>query len=232
MCHSVWHLMNRQKRVHMIDFANIALRTLMCLAFLAFVVRPMLMSMVRREPNTLELEEMAQLAIDSAFKEQFSSFYAARPTPKMEASPVIDVETVEVVEHQLGELAPEPLQLSEEEQAALAQFKAEEEERVRGHEEEMARRAALAAEEAERLAKLEAERAANNEGEDDEDDGSGDSLNKMRESMKKEKKKPTIPAELLAGNSYEDKLMIVRLVTEQEQNRVANAIRSMIQIQP
>jgi hypothetical protein len=53
----------------------------------------------------------------------------------------------------------------------------------------------------------------------------------MRENMKKEKKKPTIPAELLAGNSYEDKLMIVRLVTEQEQNRVANAIRSMIQIQ-
>jgi hypothetical protein len=65
-----------------------------------------------------------------------------------------------------------------------------------------------------------------------EDDGSDDSLTKMRESMKKEKKKPTIPAELLAGNSYEDKLMIVRLVTEQEQNRVANAIRSMIQIQP
>ena len=51
------------------------------------------------------------------------------------------------------------------------------------------------------------------------------------ENMKKEKKKPTIPAELLAGNSYEDKLMIVRYVTEQEQNRVANAIRSMIQIQ-
>lgn len=214
----------------MIDFANIALRTLMCLAFLAFVVRPMLMSMIRREPNTLELEEMAQLAIDSAFKEQFSSFYAPRPTPKLEAPQVIDVEAVSVVQHQLGELAPEPVQLSEEELAALAQFKAEEEERVRGHEEEMARRALLAAEEAERLAKLEAERAAL-QSEDDEGDGTDDSLSKMRESMKKEKKKPTIPAELLAGNSYEDKLMIVRLVTEQEQNRVANAIRSMIQIQ-
>jgi transcription initiation factor IIF auxiliary subunit len=215
----------------MIDFANIALRTLMCLAFLAFVVRPMLMSMVRREPNTLELEEMAQLAIDSAFKEQFSTFYTPRSTPKLEAPTVIDVETVEVVEHQLGELAPEPVQLSEEELAALAQFKAEEEERVRGHEEELARRAALAAEEAERLAQLEAERATAGEA-DDEGDDTDDSLTKMRESMKKEKKKPTIPAELLAGNSYEDKLMIVRLVTEQEQNRVANAIRSMIQIQP
>jgi dephospho-CoA kinase len=102
---------------------------------------------------------------------------------------------------------------------------------VFNNEEEMARRAASAAEEAERLAQLEAERAAAGEAVDEGDD-TDDSLTKMRESMKKEKKKPTIPAELLAGNSYEDKLMIVRLVTEQEQNRVANAIRSMIQIQP
>ena len=32
----------------MLDFINIALRTIMCLAFIAFVVRPMLLSMVRR----------------------------------------------------------------------------------------------------------------------------------------------------------------------------------------
>ena len=216
----------------MIDFANIALRTVMCLAFLAFVVRPLLMSMIRREPNTIELEEMAQLAIDSAFKEQFSSFYAPRPVQKLEAPTVIDVESVEVVgAHSLGKLSSGAVQLSEEELAALAQLKAEEEERVRGHEEELARRAALAAQEADRLALMEEERAAI-EGALAEDDDSDDSLNKMRESMKKEKKKPTIPAELLAGNSYEDKLMIVRLVTEQEQNRVANAIRTMIQIQP
>jgi hypothetical protein len=66
----------------------------------------------------------------------------------------------------------------------------------------------------------------------DVDDEEESSLEKMRQSMKKEKKKPAIPAELLAGNSYEDKLMVVRYVTEQEQNRVANAIRSMIQITP
>jgi hypothetical protein len=63
-----------------------------------------------------------------------------------------------------------------------------------------------------------------------EDDEGDDELKKMRENMKKEKKKPSIPAELLAGNSYEDKLMVVRFVAEQEQNRVANTIRSMIQI--
>ena len=213
----------------MIDFANIAFRTLMCLAFLAIVVRPLLMSMVRKEPNTLELEEMAQLAVNAAFKDQFNSYYASRPKqlPPAEAV-VIDVQATDV---DVSSAEHTPLvELTEEELAALAQFDAEEAERVRGHEAEMARRATLAAEEAARKAEEDAQRLALEAALDDdaeEDEG----LKKMRENMKKEKKKPTIPAELLAGNSYEDKLMIVRLVTEQEQNRVANAIRSMIQIQ-
>ena len=208
----------------MIDFANIALRTVMCLAFLAFVVRPLLMSMIRREPNTLHLEEMAQLAIDSAYKQQFAGFYAPRVPAQLE-SDIIDVQA-DVLDS--GYVSPAS-QLSEAELAALAQFKMEEQARVKGHEEELARRAALAAQEAQRLADLAAERAAL-EAQLEEDDGSDESLKKMRENMKKEKKKPSIPAELLAGNSYEDKLMIVRYVTEQEQNRVANAIRSMIQL--
>ncbi len=213
----------------MIDFVNIAFRTLMCLAFLAIVVRPLLMSMVRKDPNTLELEEMAQLAVNSAFKEQFSSYYASRPhkLPDPEKT-VIDVQATPV-----GEDSDEhtPLvELTEEELAALAQFDADEAERVRGHEAEMTRRSALAAEAAARQAELDAQMAAL-EVVGDEEEGDDDTLKKMRENMKKEKKKPTIPAELLAGNSYEDKLMVVRLVTEQEQFRVANAIRSMIQIQ-
>jgi transcription initiation factor IIF auxiliary subunit len=92
----------------------------------------------------------------------------------------------------------------------------------------MARRAEVAALEAERLAALALEQAQVQDEDEETDDES--SLEKMRQSMKKEKKKPVIPAELLAGNSYEDKLMVVRYVTEQEQNRVANAIRSMIKI--
>jgi transcription initiation factor IIF auxiliary subunit len=86
----------------------------------------------------------------------------------------------------------------------------------------------VAALEAERLAALALEQAQVQDEDEETDDES--SLEKMRQSMKKEKKKPVIPAELLAGNSYEDKLMVVRYVTEQEQNRVANAIRSMIKI--
>jgi hypothetical protein len=213
----------------MIDFVNIAFRTLMCLAFLAFVVRPLLMSMVRKDPNTLELEEMAQLAVNSAFKEQFNSYYASRPQKLPAPEKVVDVQATPV--DPVAETHTPLVPLTDEELAALAQFDADEAERVRGHEEELARRAVLAAEEAARKADEEAQRlaleAAGAEGDDEEDE----SLKKMRENMKKEKKKPTIPAELLAGNSYEDKLMIVRLVTEQEQFRVANAIRSMIQMQ-
>jgi hypothetical protein len=213
----------------MIDFVNIAFRTVMCLAFLALVVRPLLMSMVRKDPNTLELEEMAQLAVNSAFKEQFNSYYASRP----QQLPAPDKVVIDVQASPVGETlaAHTPLvPLTDEELAALAQFDADEAERVRGHEEELSRRATLAAEEATRKADEEAQRLAlETAGAEDEEEDEG--LRKMRENMKKEKKKPTIPAELLAGNSYEDKLMIVRLVTEQEQFRVANAIRSMIQIQ-
>jgi len=203
----------------MIDFANIALRTLMCFAFLAFVVRPLLMSMIRKDPDTVALKEMAQLAVDSAFRKQFAGFYTPRVVYK--EPEVIDVEA-KTLSTPADLLTPEELE-------ALAQFKMEETERVKGHEEEMARRAELAAQEAARLAEIEAQRLAN-EAMLEEPDEDQDSIKKMRENMKKEKKKPTIPAELLAGNSYEDKLMIVRYVTEQEQNRVANAIRSMIQI--
>ena len=209
----------------MLDFINIALRTIMCLAFIAFVVRPMLMSMVRREPNTLELEEMAQLAVNSAFREQFASFYAPRPLPQLEAPKTAAQDAS--VQADTPAPAPKPVVLTEEELQTIEAEKQHQAELLKGHEEEMARRADVATLEAERLAKL-AQEQVDADAEDPEEEDS--SLEKMRQSMKKEKKKPVIPAELLAGNSYEDKLMVVRYVTEQEQNRVANAIRSMIKI--
>lgn len=217
----------------MLDFINIALRTIMCLVFIAFVVRPMLMSMVRREPNMLELEEMAQLAVNSAFKEKFAGFYAARPVAQLEApqtqAPAEADASASGTDADPG--AVEPVPLTEEELAALEVNKAYLDELVKGHEEELARRAEIAAQEAERLAQL-ALAQQSEESDQEAEDEEGASLEKMRQSMKKEKKKPSIPAELLAGNSYEDKLMVVRYVAEQEQNRVANAIRSMIKIGP
>ena len=203
----------------MLDFTNVALRTLMCLAFLFWVVRPMLMSMVRREPNYLELEEMAQLAVNSAYRQQFASFYLPR-IPEKSSLPMVEEVRAE---------APAPAaMLTVEEQEALMLQEQAMALRYKGHEEELARRALVAQEEADRLA-LEAKVLADLEAGVEDDEGD-EELKKMRENMKKEKKKPVIPAELLAGNSYEDKLMVVRFVAEQEQNRVANTIRSMIQI--
>ena len=205
----------------MLDFTNVALRTLMCLAFLIWVVRPMLMSMVRREPNYMELEEMAQLAVNSAYRQQFASFYLPR-IPEKSSLPMVDEVQAEVT-------APVAVLTVEEQEALFLQEQAMAL-RYKGHEEELARRALVAQQEADRLA-LEAKALADLEAGVEDDEGD-EELKKMRENMKKEKKKPVIPAELLAGNSYEDKLMVVRFVAEQEQNRVANTIRSMIQIQP
>ena len=203
----------------MLDFTNGALRTLMCLAFLVWVVRPLLMSMVRREPNYMELEEMAQLAVNSAYRQQFASFYLPRPTEK---SPT-------PIAQEVQDEAPAPaVVLTPAQQEEIYLHQQAMALRYKGHEEELARRALVAQQEADRLA-LEAKALADLEAGVEEDEGD-DELKKMRENMKKEKKKPAIPAELLAGNSYEDKLMVVRFVAEQEQNRVANTIRSMIQI--
>jgi hypothetical protein len=203
----------------MLDFTNVALRTLMCLAFLVWVVRPMLMSMVRREPNYMELEEMAHLAVNSAYRQQFASFYLPRPVEKT---------LTPIVEEVHDEAQAPVVLLTVEEQEALFLQEQAMALRYKGHEEELVRRALVAQQEADRLA-LEAKAFADLEAGVEDDDGD-EELKKMRENMKKEKKKPSIPAELLAGNSYEDKLMVVRFVAEQEQNRVANTIRSMIQI--
>ena len=61
-----------------------------------------------------------------------------------------------------------------------------------------------------------------------------DALREMRERIKQEQKKaakPTIPAELLQdANSYEDKLMVVRMMVDQEHARVASVLKRMIKI--
>ena len=52
------------------------------------------------------------------------------------------------------------------------------------------------------------------------------------EEMKKKfqpKKKDTLPAEMLSGaKSYDDKVVLVRLLTEKEQNRVVQMVKNML----
>ena len=68
----------------------------------------------------------------------------------------------------------------------------------------------------------------------DEEVDPDEQLQQMRERIKQEQKKakPTIPTELLNNaNSYEDKLMVVRMIVDQERDRVAATLKRMIQVE-
>jgi len=193
----------------MIDWVNIALRTLMCLAFLIWVVRPMLFALSRREPNQLEIEEVVDSAVHSAFR----SLGVKNPPPTMprlghEASPEPTLEP---------EPAPEPDQTSEPELTATD----------------------IPADGAMPVGDLQEPSSDPPEGvevqaNEAEETNPEDALREMRERIKQEQKKaakPTIPAELLQdANSYEDKLMVVRMMVDQEHARVASVLKRMIKI--
>ena len=68
----------------------------------------------------------------------------------------------------------------------------------------------------------------------EEDVDPDEQLQQMRDRIKQEQKKakPTIPTELLNNaNSYEDKLMVVRMIVDQERDRVAATLKRMIQVE-
>lgn len=191
----------------MLDLVNVALRTLMCLAFLLWVVRPMLFALSRREPNQVEIEEIVDSAVHSAFK----SLGVKNPPPRMLPPPTAP------------ELSPdpEPVPASQPSEEAIdAQ--------------------ALVPEDATALDTLVSEPAQESAettqtpAEDAEPDPE-EALRQMRERIKQEQKKaakPTIPTELLQdANSYEDKLMVVRMLVDQEQSRVASVLKRMIKIE-
>lgn len=191
----------------MLDLVNVALRTLMCLAFLLWVVRPMLFALSRREPNQVEIEEIVDSAVHSAFK----SLGVKNPPPRMLPPPTAP------------ELSPdpEPVPASQPSEEAIdAQ--------------------ALVPEDAKALDTLVSEPAQESAettqtpAEDAEPDPE-EALRQMRERIKQEQKKaakPTIPTELLQdANSYEDKLMVVRMLVDQEQSRVASVLKRMIKIE-
>lgn len=182
----------------MLDLFNIALRTLMCLAFLVWVVRPMLFALTRKEPNIAEIEEVAQIAITSAFQAQ------RLPDVPLNYLP-----------------APEPAWFTQakDKQVSAAQVLPEP---------EVATPATEPTEDPQESATAEALPQAAAEEEPD----PAEAMRQMREKMKAEQKKskPTIPPELLQdANSYEDKLMLVRMLVDQEQSRVAGVLKRMIQ---
>jgi hypothetical protein len=193
----------------MLDLVNVALRTLMCLAFLLWVVRPMLFAMSRREPNQVEIEEIVDSAVHSAFK----SLGVKNPPPRMlplVAAPVVspDPEPVPSAEAGPGDDASEA-------QALVPEDDISTDTTVSDGPQESAETTQAAAEDAE--------------------PDPEEALRQMRERIKQEQKKaakPTIPTELLQdANSYEDKLMVVRMLVDQEQSRVASVLKRMIKIE-
>lgn len=227
----------------MLDWVNIALRTVMCLAFIVLVVRPMMLSLVRREPSQEALEELAESAVDSAFKawrqnETATPYYLnpqlallvaenpnmaqvpPEPTPQEKAQAEAEAKAAE--EAQLAEQAS---------QETSAQAAAE------GASGAAAKAAVTTTADGQSLpegavALAATDVASTEDAAEDEDLAPDEQLKQMRERMKQEQKKakPTIPTELLNNaNSYEDKLALVRMIVSQEHDRVAATIKRMVQ---
>jgi len=185
----------------MLDMINVGLRTLMCIGFIFFVVRPMLMGMFRRETDRIGIEQAAQFAVMSAFKSQFDKVLNAPAPTTITLQP-------EVTEEPLQETPP---------LLALEPLPPKPNPFMRPR---VAREVVVDVD----STSVDAQSA-----EETEEDGMDAMKQRMKD--QKKKSKPTIPAELLNdANSFDDKLMVARYVVEHEKSRVASVIKSMIQI--
>jgi len=208
----------------MIDWINAVLRTVMCLGFLLLVVRPMLLAFSRKEVDRLAIEDAAQSSVNSAFNAwrihngrhyydnpELAEMMASNPNlvlpdlSKPVPEPIPEPE--EVVETPVAEI---PVEVPVEEVAA----------------QEPVVEVALAPSEPEPAPQAEA--VAEEENLDDDDP-----VKAMKAKMAAEKKKskpPSIPPELMNNaNSFDDKLMLVQMIVQQEQGRVAGVLKKMIQ---
>ena len=221
----------------MVDLINVLLRAVMCIAFIMWVVRPMLMTFSRRELDQSEIEETAQMAITSAFKAYSNNDSNYYDNPQlaiyMAQNPNLHI--------------PSDAEMAQRQKAALEQAQAD----------EAAAQLAAANPVAEVVSSDSLPDGASAEADPksvtgaqqvsadgvsadgtavavvSEEDAQEETLEQMRERVKLENKpkKPTIPPELLQNaNSYEDQLMVVRMIVDQEQSRVASVIRNMIQV--
>jgi hypothetical protein len=221
--------------LNMVDLFNVLLRAVMCIAFIMWVVRPMLMTFSRRELDHAEIEEAAQMAITSAFQAYSNNNTNYYDDPQlavfMAENPDLHIPTDE--------------EMAQRQKAALEQAQADEaaaqlaaanpvakpvttDTPAEGVSAEVATDAQPAP--ADGLS-TDATAVAVVEASPEEDEA--ETLEQMRERVKLEnkQKKPTIPPELLQNaNSYEDQLMVVRMIVDQEQSRVASVIRNMIQV--
>ena len=210
----------------MIDWINAVLRTVMCLGFLLLVVRPMLLAFSRKEVDRLAIEDAAQSSVNSAFNAwrihngrhyydnpEYAEMMASNPNLELPPAPkpqaVEEVPTVEVpVEVPVVAPVETPVEPPVEELAV---------------EQALAEVAQVAPE----AAPAQDEVVSPEENEED------DPVKAMKARLAAEKKKskpPSIPPELMNNaNSFDDKLMLVQMIVQQEQGRVAGVLKKMIQ---
>jgi len=219
----------------MVDLINVLLRALMCIAFIMWVVRPMLMTFSRRELDQAEIEEAAQMAITSAFQAYSNKNTNYYDDPKlavfMAKNPDLHIPTDEEMA-QRQKAALEKAQADEAAAQLAAANPVAELAATEGPAEGASADVATDVQPASPDG-LSSDATAVAVADVSPDDDEGETLEQMRERVKLEnkQKKPTIPPELLQNaNSYEDQLMVVRMIVDQEQSRVASVIRNMIQV--
>ena len=223
----------------MVDLINVLLRAVMCMAFIMWVVRPMLMTFSRRELDHAEIEEAAQMAITSAFQAYSNNNTNYYDNPQlavfMAQNPDLHIPTDE----EMAQRQKAALEQAQADQAAAQLAAANPVAEVVAA--DSLPDAASASAEADSKSVTGAQQVSADGVSADgtavavvsEEDAQEETLEQMRERVKLENKpkKPTIPPELLQNaNSYEDQLMVVRMIVDQEQSRVASVIRNMIQV--
>lgn len=216
----------------MIDWVNAILRAVMCFAFLMLIVRPMLVALSRKEVNQLEIEDAAQSSVNSAFaawRNNHGLHYYDNPeyAEMMASNP--NLELPDLSKPPVPAL-PAPEVAPQEEAPSAEVAKAQQTEAVQdlAAADQVASTEAKTPEQASstEVASLDESSAAQEE----EEESSGmDSIKAQMAAEKKKKKQQAIPQELLNANSYEDKLMLVRMIVQQEQGRVSGVLKKMIQ---
>jgi hypothetical protein len=223
----------------MVDLINVLLRAVMCIAFIMWVVRPMLMTFSRRELDHAEIEEAAQMAITSAFQAYSNNNTNYYDDPQlavyMAQNPGLPIPT----EAEMAQRQKDALEKAQADEAAALLAAAKPPPPEAAPEPSSSPVADAASDQpttgvaADGTPVAEATDGALLAQADGEGDDAEETLEQMRDRIKLEQKqkKPTIPPELLQNaNSYEDQLMVVRMIVDQEQSRVASVIRNMIQV--
>ena len=218
------------------DVINTLLMGLIFMVVIVTIIRPFVLNMVGQAASNGDMQKAAVEAVEREMLRKAELFEAQRadkikyqmlllevpqkPTPKPVLEPEPEV-VPEVVPEPVAETQPEVVEESAptenvdmpvEDTAALAE-----------------------AESAGEHAETEASEEDQEElGEGEIEIREGETLAEIKERIRKEQqkaKKPTIPPELLnTANSYEDKVGVVRMVVQTDQNRVASVIRGMIQV--